>query len=144
VGCSLYCWSHYFGNLPARGQQRSAPQQEREQLADTKETRWAELVYKNIQVLKGLPASEVLTIMKAITADLGVRCEFCHVTAPGSDIPGFYAWSNDDVAAKKTARVMIRMVETLGKEYFAGRKGPSCWTCHLGTVKPELEKPKVQ
>ena len=120
--------------LPAHGQ-------EREQLAKSSETRAAELVYKNIQVLKGVPASEVLTIMKAFTGDLGVRCEYCHVTAPGSDIPGFYAWSSDEVAAKKTARVMMRMVAGIGKEYFAGTKGPACWTCHRGNTKPELEKP---
>ena len=47
--------------------------------------------------------------MKGFTRDLGVRCKFCHVTAPGSDIPGFYAWSSDDIAAKKTARTMMRM-----------------------------------
>ena len=105
------------------------------------ETRAAELVYKNIQVLKGVPASDVLTIMKAFTGDLGVRCEYCHVTWPGSDIPGLYAWSSDELAAKKTARVMMRMVAGVGKEYFAATKGPTCWTCHRGNTKPELEKP---
>jgi hypothetical protein len=129
-----------FQRIPADAQQSSTPVQPREQLASPNETRAAELVYKNIQVLKGMPAPELLSMMKAFTEDLGVRCEFCHVTALGSDIPGFYAWSSDDIEAKTTARRMIRMVMEIDKAYFAGTKGPTCWTCHRGKTKPELEK----
>ena len=117
----------------------SAFGQDRERLADPKDTR-VESVYKNIQILQGTPASEVVSIMKGFTRDLGVRCEFCHVTATVSDIPGFYAWSNDDVAAKKTAREMMRMIREIGRQYFPGSKGPTCWTCHRGSAKPQLEK----
>ena len=34
---------------------------------------------KNIQVLKGLPESQLFPEMNFISASLGVRCDFCHV-----------------------------------------------------------------
>ena len=39
----------------------------------------AEQHYKNIQVLKGVPASQVEPAMGFIAAALGVQCQFCHV-----------------------------------------------------------------
>ena len=39
----------------------------------------AEEVFKNIQVLKGIPADQVFPTMQFITASLGVECDFCHV-----------------------------------------------------------------
>ncbi len=39
----------------------------------------AEEQFKNIQVLKGIPADQVIPAMQFITASLGVECEFCHV-----------------------------------------------------------------
>lgn len=36
-------------------------------------------VYKNIQVLKGIPADQLVPAMQFITASLGVECSFCHV-----------------------------------------------------------------
>ena len=39
----------------------------------------AEQQYKNIKVLKGIPADQVIPAMEFITASLGVECEFCHV-----------------------------------------------------------------
>ena len=119
------------------------PQVEQEQLAAKDETRPAEQVYKNIQVLKGVPADQFLMRMKYFTRELGVRCEHCHVTAPGNPIPGFGAWSKDDFEAKRTARKMIQMVGSINAEYFPGKKGPTCWTCHRGSTKPELDSPPL-
>src|SRR5689334_4201512 len=39
----------------------------------------AEEQFKNIQVLKGVPAEQVIPAMQFIAASLGVECEFCHV-----------------------------------------------------------------
>src|ERR1051326_2773598 len=41
-------------------------------------SRKAEDAYKNIQVLKGVPADQVIPAMQFFTASLGVDCEFCH------------------------------------------------------------------
>jgi hypothetical protein len=35
--------------------------------------------FKNIQVLKGIPADQLIPTMQFITASLGVECDFCHV-----------------------------------------------------------------
>src|SRR5690349_21391310 len=39
----------------------------------------SEEVYKNIQVLKGTPASELMSLMHFMRASLNVKCNFCHV-----------------------------------------------------------------
>src|ERR1044071_4867823 len=50
-----------------------------------------EQVRKNIQVLKGLPDSQLFPVMNFIGDSLGVHCDYCHVTqgtdpATGRDI----------------------------------------------------------
>jgi hypothetical protein len=35
--------------------------------------------FKNITVLKGTPADQLIPAMQFITASLGVECDFCHV-----------------------------------------------------------------
>ena len=99
--------------------------------------------FKNVQVLKGMPADQFIRTMKGFTNALGVRCEFCHVTAPGSEIPGFGAFSKDDIEAKRTARKMILMVGDIREKYFADKEAPTCWTCHRGSKQPEFAAPKV-
>jgi hypothetical protein len=39
----------------------------------------AEQVYKNIEVLKGVPAGQVILATQFVTASLGVECSYCHV-----------------------------------------------------------------
>jgi hypothetical protein len=131
-----------------RGQEKQASAQEQapaeqEKLAAKDDTRPAEQVYKNIHVLKGVPADKLLQTMKYFTRALGVRCEHCHVTAAGSQIPGFGAFSKDDIEAKQTARKMIQMVGAINQDFFSGKTGPTCWTCHRGNVKPEIEPPPL-
>jgi Photosynthetic reaction centre cytochrome C subunit len=128
----------FVGLTGARGQ--STPQ---ETFAKGNDVRPAEQVYKNIQALKGMPAKDVLDLMKTFTHALGVRCEFCHVTAEGSDIPGFGAFSKDDLEMKRTARKMILMVASIKTNFFDGTDSPTCWTCHRGSKKPELVPPPV-
>jgi hypothetical protein len=43
-----------------------------------KEKKTAEQVYKNIQALKGIPASQLKPTMAFIGGSLGVSCEHCH------------------------------------------------------------------
>src|SRR6476659_2841906 len=57
----------------------------------------AEQQYKNIQIFKGRPASEVRPAMDAFTSGLGVGCDFCHV----SDEKGNGVWEKDDKETKK-------------------------------------------
>lgn len=87
----------------------------------------AEQVYKNIQVLKGVPAPQLDAVMAFFTGSLGVRCNYCHV--PGQ-------FEKDDKPTKQTARKMIRMVFDLNKGSFDGRSAVTCVTCHRGQPKP--------
>jgi len=92
----------------------------------------AEQVYKNIQVFKGLPASDLEPTMAFISGSLGVKCSFCHVTP----------FDKDDRPTKQTARRMIRMVFDLNKGSFNGDKAVTCFTCHRGAPQP-LSVPAV-
>jgi hypothetical protein len=40
----------------------------------------AEKKFKNIKVLRSMPASQMLPVMHLMRTSLGVSCDFCHVT----------------------------------------------------------------
>jgi photosynthetic reaction center cytochrome c subunit len=86
----------------------------------------AEQVYKNIQVLKGVPASQLDAAMAFITGSLGVSCNYCHVNP----------FEKDDKPAKQTARRIMRMVFDLNKGSFDGAGAVTCFTCHRGQPQP--------
>ena len=88
----------------------------------------AEQRFKNIQVFKGLPATQLDTTMAFISGSLGVRCTHCHVVATGFD--------KDDRKAKQTARRMIQMVRDLNKGTFNTQGAVTCFTCHRGKPAP--------
>lgn len=87
----------------------------------------AEQRFKNIQIFKGLPATQLDPTMAFISGSLGVRCNYCHV--PGS-------FDKDDKPTKLTARRMIQMVIDLNKGSFNGQGAISCFTCHRGKPTP--------
>src|SRR5215212_7490104 len=66
----------------------------------------AEAVFKNIQVLKGVPADEFLASMGFIANALAVNCTYCHLGEGGGGWDE-YAKDNDK---KQTARRMIAMM----------------------------------
>jgi hypothetical protein len=86
-----------------------------------------EQVYKNIQVLKGVPADQLIPAMQFITASLGVQCDFCHVER---------AFEKDDKETKQTARKMMRMMFAVNKDSFDGHQAVTCYACHRGAHKP--------
>jgi hypothetical protein len=99
--------------------------------------------FENLQVLaKGSSTSDVINTMKGFTGALGVRCQHCHVGKEGSPLDQF-DFVSDEVPAKKTARLMMRMMadvnrqldESLPKADGAGAR-VSCQTCHRGQAKP--------
>jgi hypothetical protein len=101
-----------------------------------RENQPAESVFKNIKVLKGVPAGRLVNIMNmGFGRSLGVSCGFCHV--PGK-------WDLDDKEQKNTARVMLAMVGAINREYLSklpvdsGHPPPtvSCFTCHRGMPRP--------
>jgi hypothetical protein len=91
----------------------------------------AEQVRKNIQVLRGLPDSQLIPVMNFFGASLGVGCPHCHVREGNN-----WAFEKDDRPTKKTAREMIRMVQEINKANFKGLVEVSCYTCHQGQTAP--------
>lgn len=93
----------------------------------------AEQRYKNIQVLKGMPQSQVVPAMQFISSSLGVNCAHCHVNNNGN-----WEFEKDDKQAKQTARRMIQMVFDINKgnrDVFGGAS-VTCFTCHRGSTDP--------
>lgn len=89
----------------------------------------AEQAYKNIQALKGLPNSQLLTVMHFMRTSLGVRCDYCHIAENGK------YWM-DDKQPKQVARRMIAMVAEINKANFGSQPVVTCNTCHRGLTKP--------
>ncbi len=91
--------------------------------------RTAEQAFKNIKVLTGVPASQIIPVMHLMRASLGVRCDFCHVTDGDR-------FDLDTKREKEKAREMIRMVLAINKDNFEGRTVVTCNTCHRGQERP--------
>jgi len=94
----------------------------------------AEDVFKNIQVLKGIPVNEFMDTMGFFSAATGLNCTGCHVAESLQDLDKFA----EDVPRKRTARRMITMVQAMNKANFGGRRALTCYTCHRGTQVPEV------
>jgi photosynthetic reaction center cytochrome c subunit len=87
----------------------------------------AEQVFRNIQALKGVPATQLQQVMALFTGALGVKCNYCH-TNP---------FEKDDKPAKQIARRMIQMVFDVNRGNFGGKDAITCYTCHKGKPKPD-------
>ena len=93
----------------------------------------AEQVFSNIQVLKGVPAGRLPTIMTFFSRSLGVRCDYCHLAG---------AFERDDQDEKLKAREMLKMVRATLEKFYGGNGPVSCYGCHHGSPHPELEPGK--
>ena len=87
----------------------------------------AEGRFKNIQVLKGYAADDVIPAMQFISNALGVDCEFCHVD---------HAPEKDDKEEKVAARKMIAMTFAINRDNFDGHREVTCMSCHHGVTHP--------
>ena len=95
-------------------------------------------VFRNVQLLKDVPADRFLRIMDmGYSQSLGVTCDHCHVED---------RWEADEKRPKRAAREMILMTrginETLGKLTeidSSGDASVNCTTCHRGYVKPATQ-----
>jgi len=95
--------------------------------ASTQAPKTAEQEFKSIQVLKGIPADQLIPTMQFVSASLGVECEFCHVEK---------AFEKDDKKTKQTARKMIEMMFAINKDNFEGHREVTCNSCHRGKSDP--------
>src|SRR5207249_8116333 len=94
----------------------------------------AEDVFKNVQVLKGIPVNQFMETMGFFSAALGYNCTNCH----GDEVLGNWEKYAVDIALKRTARRMIQVVNTINKDLFGGREAVTCYTCHRGSPTPKV------
>lgn len=98
----------------------------------------------NLKVLpKNIAPEELIHIMRGFTGALGVECSFCHARNEQTHKLDF---ASDAKPEKQTARLMIRMTQTIDNEYLAKIDDPdatpadkhvTCGTCHRGHHMPE-------
>jgi hypothetical protein len=86
-----------------------------------------EEAYKNIHVLKGIPADQLIPAMQFITSSLGVECSYCHVEG---------AFEKDDKKPKATARKMMEMMFAINHDNFDEKRQVTCYSCHRGSSHP--------
>jgi hypothetical protein len=98
----------------------------RKQIAG-RESAPAEEVFRNVQILKGRPASRLPGMMEALTGLLGVECTHCHDPAD---------WPSEAKPPKAIARGHFDLIGALNTEDFGGEQKISCWTCHRGKPTP--------
>src|SRR5437870_6115785 len=94
----------------------------------------AEEVFKNVQVLKGIPVDQFMDTMGFFSASLALNCTSCHGVESASDAAKFA----DDPPLKKTARRMILMVRAINRDNFAGVGMVTCYSCHRGSDRPKI------
>jgi hypothetical protein len=100
----------------------------------------ADSVFKNIQLLKGMPAGRLLRVMEiAYSKSLGVDCTHCHVVDQ---------WDKEDKPTKQIAREMWGMMNGINSQFLKNIKNLksetptiNCTTCHRGQTKPALSLP---
>ena len=100
--------------------------------APTAKPLMAEDVFKNIQVLKGIPVDEFMDTMGIFSAALGISCENCHSLSDKS----WADYALDTTQKKRTARRMVLMMDGINKQYFGGRQVITCFGCHRGGDHP--------
>jgi photosynthetic reaction center cytochrome c subunit len=86
----------------------------------------SEEVFKNVQLLKGIPVDEFMGTMGLFSAAMGLCCLQCHRSDWAADTP-----------RKQRARAMIQMVNSINQANFSGRKEVTCWTCHRSSTSPQ-------
>jgi hypothetical protein len=94
----------------------------------------AEAVFKDIQVLKGIPVDEFMDTMGMFAAATTKDCTGCHA-------PEILTGSREAFAKPtpmiQRARQMTVMMNTINRNYFGGQRRVTCYTCHSATSSPQ-------
>ena len=92
-------------------------------------------VFKNVQILKGIPVDTFFETMGMFASAMGNDCTFCHVKDAYFDKTAFAQVT----PRMQRARQMLAMMTDLNERYFAGRTRVTCFTCHGGSQAPPSE-----
>jgi mono/diheme cytochrome c family protein len=94
----------------------------------------AEEVFKNVQVLKGIPVDQFMGTMGIFASALGKNCSECH----GIESGGNWELYAKDTPLKQTARRMVLMVKQINDANFGGRQMVTCYSCHRVQARPKV------
>jgi photosynthetic reaction center cytochrome c subunit len=125
--CCIALFLAFCGVIIGGTKVHAAPQSQASAAARRDSEKKAEEQFKNIQVLKGIPADQIIPTMQFITASLGVECEYCHVQG---------AFDKDDKKPKQVARKMIEMMFAINADNFDRHREVTCYSCHRGGKDP--------
>ena len=95
-------------------------------------------VFKNIQILKGIPVDQFMDAMGMFSASLGYDCSSCHSQEIHTDRAAFAITT----PLITRARQMIMMMNGINDANFGGRPRVTCFTCHRGAEKPLTAPPQ--
>lgn len=103
------------------------------QAAPAQKPLMSEDVFKNVQVLRGIPVNEFMGTMGIFSAALGMSCGDCHAADDRK-------WENFavDNPRKQMARRMVLMMSAINRANFGGRQVVTCYTCHRGNDRPRV------
>jgi photosynthetic reaction center cytochrome c subunit len=101
------------------------------QAAAVPKSQLSEVVFKNVQVLKGISVDDFLGTMGIMSAAVGYDCSECHIGAGTDKVD----WAADN-PKKVIARRMVTMVANINSSNFGGRQMVTCWSCHHGRDRP--------
>ena len=93
----------------------------------------ADQVFKNIQVLKGIPVDQFMDAMGMFSSSLGYDCSSCHSQEIHTDRAAFAITT----PLITRARQMIAMMNGINEANFGGRPRVTCYTCHRTSPTPD-------
>ena len=95
-------------------------------------------VFRNLQVLKGIPVDTFFDVMGMFASSMGEDCTFCH----SKDAVFRHEAFGDETPRIRRARQMIAMMNGINQANFGGRPMVTCFTCHRGSNSP-VTSPKL-
>ncbi|OFW22251.1 MAG: hypothetical protein A3H97_22755 [Acidobacteria bacterium RIFCSPLOWO2_02_FULL_65_29] len=105
-----------------------------DQAGSEQKPQMSETVFKNVQILKGIPVDEFMDAMGMFASALGYDCASCHAPQIATNREAFAIAT----PAILRARGMMTMMNTINRTYFGGQPRVSCFTCHRGSYRPEM------
>jgi photosynthetic reaction center cytochrome c subunit len=94
----------------------------------------SEEAFKDVQVLRGIPASEFIETMGFFAVSLTANCTTCH----GDASAGSWEHYSDNTPLKQSARRMVVMMNSINQANFGGKREVTCYTCHRGDRSPRV------
>jgi hypothetical protein len=90
-------------------------------------------VFKNVQVLKGIPVDQFMDAMGMFSSSLGYDCSSCHSQEIHTDRAAFAITT----PLITRARQMMAMMNGINEANFGGRPRVTCYTCHRTSPTPD-------